>query len=81
MDPVWNPSALEQIIGRGVRFNSHANLPREQRVVNVYLLILKSPTSRFYTYIPSGDELLQEILERKEIIKKDIEKVLKMVSI
>jgi superfamily II DNA or RNA helicase len=81
MDPVWNYSTLEQIIGRGVRFNSHANLPREQRVVNVYLLILKSPTSRFYTYIPSGDELLQEILERKEIIKKDVEKVLKMVSI
>lgn len=43
LDPVWNPSTLEQIIGRAVRFKSHINLPMSERLVNVYLLILRTP--------------------------------------
>lgn len=44
LDPVWNPSNLEQIIGRAVRYKSHENLPEEERVVNVYLMVLKVPS-------------------------------------
>jgi superfamily II DNA or RNA helicase len=77
-DPVWNPSTLEQIIGRGVRFMSHHHLPESQRNVNVYLLCLNSPK---FAPVPSGDQLLYSILEEKEIVKKDIEKILKTVSI
>jgi superfamily II DNA or RNA helicase len=40
IDPVWNDANLRQIIGRGVRFNSHSHLPEDQRVVHVYLLQL-----------------------------------------
>lgn len=39
-DPPWNESTLIQIIGRGVRNNSHVGLPEKERVVNVYKLIL-----------------------------------------
>jgi len=81
LDPVWNPSSLEQIIGRGVRFKSHASLPAAQRNVHVYLLILKSPKYTFSSVIPSGDELLYSVLEQKEYIKNDIESLLKDISI
>ncbi len=66
LDPVWNPATLEQIIGRGTRVHNHT--------VDVYLLVLKSPG------IPSGDELLYNILESKNIIKKSVEKILEKFS-
>lgn len=42
-DNVWNPADEEQIIGRGVRFGSHADLPKEKQVVNVHRLLLDIP--------------------------------------
>lgn len=36
LDPYWNRSRTEQIMGRGVRFCSHADLPIEQRKVDVF---------------------------------------------
>jgi superfamily II DNA/RNA helicase len=42
-DNVWNPADEEQIIGRGVRFGSHAELPKEKQVVNVHRLLLDIP--------------------------------------
>lgn len=37
MEPWWNFSKLEQIIGRGMRNLSHKNLPENQRNVIIYL--------------------------------------------
>lgn len=34
--PWWNESKTEQIIGRGIRFKSHEDLPENKRFVNVY---------------------------------------------
>ena len=42
-DNVWNPADEEQIIGRGVRFGSHLELPKEKQVVNVHRLVLDLP--------------------------------------
>lgn len=36
-EPSWNYSSIDQIIGRGVRKNSHSRLPLEKRKVEVYL--------------------------------------------
>jgi superfamily II DNA or RNA helicase len=36
LDPYWNRSRTEQIIGRAIRFCSHVGLPKDQRSVNVY---------------------------------------------
>jgi superfamily II DNA or RNA helicase len=43
VDPTWNDASIQQIIGRAVRFRSHAHLPEEQRVVDVYSLMLLKP--------------------------------------
>ena len=32
---------IEQVIGRAVRYKSHAHLPEKERIVKVYNLILK----------------------------------------
>lgn len=36
LDPYWNRSRTEQIMGRGVRFCSHADLPLDERKVDVF---------------------------------------------
>lgn len=40
LEPAWNPSITEQVIGRGVRFKSHYHLPISERKVEVYKLYL-----------------------------------------
>lgn len=46
LEPHWNNSKIDQVIGRGVRFKSHEHLPPEERKVKV---------QRFYSTLqPSG---------------------------
>jgi len=40
LDGVWNEALASQIIGRGIRFKSHENLPLEERKVNVYRVFM-----------------------------------------
>ncbi len=71
-DIVWNPANEAQIIGRGVRFGSHAALSAAKRVVNVHRLALKMPVAdepKLY----STDSKLIAIVEQK---RAKMEKVL-----
>ena len=34
-EPHWNNSKIDQVIGRGIRYQSHAHLPAEERKVRV----------------------------------------------
>jgi SNF2 family DNA or RNA helicase len=77
LDPVWNKATIDQIIGRAVRYLSHSKLPIDQRYVDVYNLILKSP----YKNVPSGDELLYEIINRKTEMLYDVEDILRDITI
>jgi len=43
MESAWNENSVEQIIGRGVRYKSHALLPQSKRHVTVYKLISVKP--------------------------------------
>ena len=36
MEPYWNQVRIEQVIGRGVRRNSHIDLPPEERTVEIF---------------------------------------------
>lgn len=71
IEPHWNNERIKQIIGRGVRYRSHAELPIEERVVDVYRLILKKPKGKMKlrNEMQSADEFMMELSERKE---KDI---------
>jgi len=78
MDPVWNEAGLDQIVGRAIRYKSHAHLPISQRVVNIYYLLLTSPPGG---KIPSGDVILYNIIRSKKEIGDIVKKALKKVSI
>lgn len=81
-DPVWNPSKLEQIIGRAVRYKSHSDLPPEERHVNVFRMILieESIEDSMETSI-SGDVILYNIIKHKEKMLKEFNEFIKKNSI
>lgn len=43
MEPYWNYARIKQIIARGVRANSHINLPKEKRNVQPYIYLAIPP--------------------------------------
>ena len=43
MEPHWNESKINQIIGRAIRYKSHATLPESERNVTIYKWISVFP--------------------------------------
>ena len=43
LEPTWNDASIQQIIGRAVRYRSHADLPEKDREVDIYRLFLLKP--------------------------------------
>lgn len=72
LDPHWNKERGSQVIGRGIRFGSHAHLPPEERrvLVQKYLATLprKGVLEQVHAKAPdmSADEYLHEMSARKE---------------
>lgn len=95
MEPSWNDTTQRQVIGRGVRFRSHAHLPGDKRVVDIYKLYMIKPeeTMNLKTYLvqktiklDTGDKLsvdlfLKNYADRKEFEINDVLANLKSVSI
>ncbi|RPJ77381.1 MAG: hypothetical protein EHM20_06295, partial [Alphaproteobacteria bacterium] len=81
LEPHWNNARIRQIIGRAVRYKSHARLPRREKNVTVYHLILEKPRGVVDDGIPSGDTILYELSKRKEDIISQFYKRLNKVFI
>lgn len=72
LDLVWTASLYTQIVGRGVRFYSHAFLDLSERKVRVHVLLLQS----LETDIKFVDEIMWTKIQNKEWIQKNIDNVL-----
>jgi superfamily II DNA or RNA helicase len=82
LDPTWNDAGLQQVIGRAIRFRSHAHLPIEERNVNVYFMMLTKPeTISEEDAYASGDKILYAIIEKKKKISAVLLELLKDLSI
>lgn len=66
LDPYWNRSRTEQIMGRGIRFCSHADLPPNERHVDVF----------HYYAVPSEKE--KELSVDLRILKLSNDKIRKI---
>lgn len=95
LEPAWNLSVEEQVIGRGVRYKSHDSLPITDRKVDVYRLymvkkwddifIQKHESQKGVGEIDgedmSIDLLMRFLIQRKEKILEQFRKKLKEISI
>jgi len=75
LEPSWNMSSINQIIGRAVRYNSHSDLDSQFRNVEIFK----------YTSLPiSGPSIDQQkyiLSEYKDRSNKTIERLLKQIAL
>ena len=80
LDPWYNMSAIEQVIGRGVRFCSHKKLAFNERNTQIYLhcAVFQGETHR---NIESIDMNLYRVSEQKALAISKITRLLKQTAI
>jgi len=74
MEPWYNMSRIEQIIGRGVRDGSHKDLPFEHRNVEIYMHATTIPE---FPQLETADEYIYRFAETKAIRIGQISRLLK----
>jgi SNF2 family DNA or RNA helicase len=75
-EPVWNPSTEEQIVGRAVRKGSHSTLRKKDRHVEVYKLLMVTPSGE-----DTVDHVLTGIINEKIELVTDAVQIMKELSI
>ena len=71
-ESTWNRENEEQIIRRAARYKSHEGLPKKDRIVYVYHLVMVKPQRRdLGDTKDSADVMLQRIARDKEIINEE----------
>lgn len=76
LEPYWNRSRLEQVIGRASRFCSHIGLPEEERNVKVYVYVAMHPKE-----LITVDQYIRKLSDTKNKIVKQFEKAIKESAI
>lgn len=78
MEPHWNESKINQIIGRAIRYNSHKALKESEKIVEIVRWI-----SVFGYKIPyeTADEYLIKIAQQKENMFNSFDKIIQESSI
>jgi superfamily II DNA or RNA helicase len=87
LDPHWNESRLQQAKGRGLRFDSHADLPEELKNVAVQRYLNQSETPSFLKRKLLGkkrertaDEILERLTADKEQFNEQFRNLLRDVG-
>ena len=81
LEPAWNYSRIVQIIGRGVRNNSHLVLPPKERNVSIYKYMALSNENQGSQLNFDIDQVKYQIAELKDKNIKSIERLLKSIAI
>jgi hypothetical protein len=86
LDPHWHESRTQQAQGRGLRFDSHDDLPEELKNVAVQRFISKSEEPSFigklmgYRRERTGDEILERLSKEKEVLNERFRQLLREVG-
>ena len=76
LEPYWNISRLDQIIGRAIRYCSHKDVPKYRKKVDIYMYESVLPKQEL-----SIDTYITSLAKRKQIIITQFENVLKQSAI
>lgn len=78
MEPHFNDSKIEQLISRAIRYLSHNSLPIDKRHVIIYEWISVFPIE---VKELSADEFLLKMSKKKEALFKQLDEIIKSVSV
>lgn len=76
MEPYWNQSRMEQVIGRAIRYCSHKDMPEEKRSVKVYIYIAVHPNEK-----ETVDQYINRLSHRKNKLIKQFEMAVKEAAV
>jgi len=76
LEPYWNISRMDQVIGRAIRFCSHKDVPSYRRRVNVYLYLATSPKGEM-----TVDEYIYKLAKDKNKLISKFENSMKESAI
>lgn len=78
LEPYWNMSRIQQILGRAVRFCSHKDIPKNRRFVDVYLYLSTLPCKISKTSNEKSiDQYIWSIAKKKNKLIQEFEICLK----
>lgn len=60
LEPSWNQSTEDQIIGRGIRYKSHYDLPKNEQHVDIYRLYLIKSSDKIHNFKKKKDDIQSE---------------------
>jgi hypothetical protein len=86
LDPHWHESRSQQAKGRGLRFDSHRDLPEELKNVSVQRYLSSSEDPSWlgkllgYQRERTGDEILEKLTADKEMLNEAFRKILRDVG-
>ena len=72
-----NSSRIQQVIGRGIRYCSHKDLPLEERNVQIFIYISVAPIKQYKTI----DEYIYKMMVDKDLILKQFYTVMEDAAI
>jgi hypothetical protein len=83
LEPWYNLSRLEQVIGRAIRYCSHITLPENERNVDIfqYASVVPRSSNKKLNETESIDLNHYRVSEMKDIFIKDVENILKVNAI
>ena len=76
LEPYWNKSRLDQVIGRASRFCSHIGLPEEKRDVKVYIYTASHPDENI-----TVDQYIRKLSITKNDIIMQFEQAIKEAAV
>ena len=76
LDPYWNEVRIKQLIGRAIRYCSHADLPMNERYVDVYRYLAIRKNKKQTT-----DENIDSLAKKKETLINSFLSVIKEVAV
>jgi superfamily II DNA or RNA helicase len=75
LEPAWNMSRIQQIIGRAIRNRSHDGLPKSDQFVEIYKYAATTTNAK------TIDEMKYSLASQKDTSNKEIEHLLKKIAI
>jgi len=83
MEPYWNQMRIEQVIGRGVRRNSHMSLPKDQRNIEIfrYFSVFSKNNITLSKDKISTDEHIEQLSLKKQFIINQLNQILKECAV
>ena len=82
MEPYWNEVRIEQVIGRAIRQCHHADLPIDDRIVDVFRYkMIRMHNNEIITTKSTSDEMMEKISRRKNNLLASFIEAIKEVAI